>query len=469
MSPSSPAVPETASRPRRLPRALLVAAALAGLFALPAAGQVSVQSMIGRAVSDDTHNDAVTSAISRFRERDIDGARVILERIRSEDPKLPPSGVMMATLWLSANQVGPARMELDRTATVEPDDPEAYLVLADLAFQERRVTDSAVLFERATELTAKFDGNAKRKRDFLIRCHAGRAAVDEARERWDDALTEIQKWVDIDPDSASARQRMGTVLFRIERLGEALENFREAKKLDPTLRQPELMLASLHDQAKQPEAARTLVEEAVKAAGDDIAVRVNAANWFLVHGDAEAARENAAAALELDPKSLEARIVMGTIARVTRDFATAKQCFEDAHQQSPRNYSASDSLALVLAESGEKDDLQRALELAETNFAMVKDNQQLQVAAASTLAWVYYKTGRVADAERILTQIAQNNALTADSAYYIARILVDKGDKDQAKRILDQVMANDPVFANRGFAEELLDTLRDVPAADGGK
>lgn len=469
MSPSSAAAPGTAPLPRFLRRMLVMVAALAGAAPIPAAGQASVQSMIGRAVSDDTHNEAVTSAIARFRERDIDGARVILERIRSEDPKLPPSGVLMATLWLSVNQVGPARMELDRTAAVEPDDPEAYLVLADLAFQERRVTDSAVLFERATELTAKFEGNAKRKRDFLIRCHAGQAAVDEARERWEDALGEIQKWVDIDPDSASARQRMGTVLFRLDRLGEALENFREAKKLDPTLRQPELMLASLHDQAKQPEEARALVEEAVKAAGDDIAVRVNAANWFLVHGDTEAARENAAAALEIDAKSLDARLVMGTIARVTRDFETAKRCFEDAHTQSPRNYAASDSLALVLAESEQKDDLQRALELAETNFAMVKENQQLQIAAASTLAWVYYKTGRMADAERILTQIAQNNALTADSAYYVARILVDKGDKPQAKRILEQVMANDPVFANRGFAEELLDSLGDVPAADGGQ
>lgn len=468
MSPSS-AAPGTAPLPRLLSRVLVAAAALAGVAPVPAAGQASVQSMIGRAVSDDTHNEAITSAIARFRERDIDGARVILERIRSEDPKLPPSGVMMATLWLAVNQVGPARMELDRTAAVEPNDPEAYLVLADLAFQERRVTDSAVLFDRATELTATYEGNSKRKRDFLIRCHAGRAAVDEARERWDDALVEIQQWVEIDPDSASARQRLGTVLFRLGRVAEALENFREAKKLDPSLRQPELLLASLHDQAKQPEEARALVEAAVKAAGDDVTVRINAANWFLVHGDSEAARANAAAALDIDAKNLEARITMGTIARVTRDFETAKRCFEDAHQQSPRNYPASDSLALVLAESGEKEDLQRALELAETNFAMVKDNQQLQIAAASTLGWVYYKTGRMADAERILTQIAQNNALTADSAYYVARILADKGDKAQAKRILDQVMANDPVFANRGFAEELLETLRDVPAAEGGK
>jgi len=464
MFPSSSAVPGLRAAPRRpiaksVARAALGLALLAG-FAGPAAGQATVQSVIGRAVSDDTHNADVESAIARFRERDFDGARVILERIHSENPKLPPSGVMMATLWLSVNQVPAARLELDRTAALTPDDPEAYLLLADLAFQERRVTDSAVLFDRAAELTAAFDANAKRKRDFLIRSHAGQAAVDEARERWEDARAEILQWVEIDPDSANARQRLGTVLFRLDRIDEALENFREAKKLDPALRQPELLLASLHDQAKQPDKARELVEKAVEAAGGEVAVRVNAANWFLVHGDTAKARENAEAALEIDPKSLEGRLVLGTIARVTRDFDTALRCFEEAHNQSPRNYPASESLALVLAESEAKDDLQRAVELAETNFAMVKENQQLQVAAASTLAWVYYKLGRMADSERILAQIAQNNALTADSAYYVARILVDKGEKEQARRILEQVMANDPVFANRVVAEELLASLR---------
>lgn len=443
--------------------------AIAVAFGGQATAQVTVQTIIGRAVTDDTHSADVNNAINRFRDRDIDGARNVLERIHAEDPKVPPPGVMMATLWIAANQVPMARRDLDATVSKYPDDPEAYLLLADLDFQERRVTEAALLFERATALTEKFDSNAKRKRDFQIRCAAGTAAIHEARGEWEQALTQIQRWVEIDPDSSGARQRMANTLFQLDRPDEALESFREARKLDPTIRQPEMLLASLYDQTKKPEKARELVEAAVKAAGDDAGVRIAAANWFLVHGDVTAARENADAAMELDPKNLDGRLVSGTIARVNRDFPAAIRFFEEAHAQSPRSYPASESLALVLAESEDKDDVQRALEIAETNFAMVKDNAQLQIPAATTMAWVYYKLGRMADAEKILAQVAQNNALNADGAYYIARILTDKGEKDQARRLLEQVVGNEAMFANRGAAEELLETLREGGASAAGK
>jgi tetratricopeptide (TPR) repeat protein len=180
----------------------------------------------------------------------------------------------------------------------------------------------------------------------------------------------------------------------------------------------------------------------------------------LSHGDTAAARVNGDKAIELDPKNLEARIVNGTIARVARDFEGASKLFGEAHSQSPRNFVASDSLALVLAELPEKENVQRALEIAETNVAMVKDNPQLQVTSLTTLSWVLYKLGRMADAEKILAQISQNNALSADGAYYIAQILSDKGEKEQALRLLEQLMTNDPIFANRAAAEELQAELK---------
>ena len=444
------------------PRALLLLGLGVLAVGMPASApaQVTVQTLIGRAVTDDAHANEVNGAITRFRDRDIDGCRAMLERVHADDPKVPPPGVMMATLWLSVKQVAAARAELDQTVTKFPDDPEPYLVLGDLAFQERMVTDAAVLFDRAEELAAKFDSNAKRKRDFEIRCHAGKAAVHEARGQWETALADIQKWVEIDPDSASAKQRLGSAYFQLDKPDEALTAFGEAHDLDGKLPRKEMLLARLYDQGKKVDKARKLVEAAVQAAPEDAAVRLGAANWFLAHGDTVAARENGDKALDLDPKNLEARIVNGTIARVARDFESASKLFGEAHSQSPRNFVASDSLALVLAELPQKENVQRALEIAETNVAMVKDNPQLQVASLTTLSWVLYKLGRMADAEKILAQVSQNNSLSADGAYYIAQILSDKGEKEQAQRLLEQLMTNDPIFANRAAAEALQAELK---------
>jgi len=444
--------------------AIVLLGIVAALPARRVEAQVTAQTLIGKAVSDDAQNQEVTGAINRFRDRDIDGCRAILERVKSNNPKMPPPGVMMAMLWLSVNQLGPARAELEDTVVKFPKDPEPYLMLGDLAFQERRVTDADMLFREATRLSGEFAENAKRKRDFDIRCNAGSAAVAEARKQWEVAQKHLQAWIDLDPDNASAHQRMGIVLFQLSKPTESLEQFREAKKLDQKAVQPELAMARLYDDAKKRDTAKKLIEAAIKEAPKDSAVLLAAAQWYLGQNDLERAKAIAEDAIKLDAKSLEGKVVRGAIARVARDYATAEKFFYDAHVQSPGNFPASNSLALVLIESDDRESRQRSLEMAEANVAMHRENSPQQVNALTTLAWVYYKLGRREDAEKILAQITQNNALTTDGAYYIAKLLSDRGEKDRARQILENVLANEPMFATRPDATDLLAKLKkDAP------
>ncbi len=422
--------------------------------------QVTAQTLIGKAVSDDAANTEVTGAINRFRDRDIDGCRAILERVKSNNVKMPPPGVMMAMLWLSVNQLPPARTELEDTVVKFPKDPEPYLMMGDLAFQDRRVTDADVLFAKAKQLTADYTENAKRKRDFDIRYNAGSAAVAEARKQWETAQTHLTEWLTLDPDNASAHQRMGIVLFQLADPKKALEQFSEAKKLDPKAVQPELAMARLYDDAKKKDIAKKLIEAAIVAAPKDPAVLLAAAQWYLGQNDLDRAKAIADDSIKLDGKSLEGKVVRGAIARVSRDYVTAEKFFNEAHVQSPGNFPASNSLALVLIESEGKEMQQRALEMAEANAAMHGEKSSQQVNALTTLAWVYYKLGRREDAEKILSQITQNNALTTDGAYYVSKLLSDRGEKDRAKKILEEVLSNEAMFATRADATELLAKLK---------
>ena len=422
--------------------------------------QVTAQTLIGKAVSDDAANTEVTGAINRFRDRDIDGCRAILERVKSNNVKMPPPGVMMAMLWLSVNQLPPARTELEDTVVKFPKDPEPYLMMGDLAFQDRRVTDADVLFAKAKQLTADYTENARRKRDFDIRYNAGSAAVAEARKQWETAQTHLTEWLTLDPDNASAHQRMGIVLFQLADPKKALEQFSEAKKLDPKAVQPELAMARLYDDAKKKDIAKKLIEAAIVAAPKDPAVLLAAAQWYLGQNDLDRAKAIADDSIKLDGKSLEGKVVRGAIARVSRDYVTAEKFFNEAHVQSPGNFPASNSLALVLIESESKEMQQRALEMAEANAAMHGEKSSQQVNALTTLAWVYYKLGRREDAEKILSQITQNNALTTDGAYYVSKLLSDRGEKDRAKKILEEVLSNEAMFATRADATELLAKLK---------
>lgn len=219
-------------------------------------------------------------------------------------------------------------------------------------------------------------------------------------------------------------------------------------------------MARLYDDAKKRDTAKKLIEAAIKEAPKDPAVLLAAAQWYLGQNDLERAKAIAEDALKLDAKSLEGKVVRGAIARVARDYAAAERFFYDAHVQSPGNFPASNSLALVLIESDGKDSQQRALEMAEANVAMHRENSPQQVNALTTLAWVYYKLGRREDAEKILAQITQNNALTTDGAFYVAKLLSDRGEKDRARKILEEVLANEPMFATRPDAVDLLAKLK---------
>ncbi|MFM8734498.1 MAG: tetratricopeptide repeat protein [Pirellulales bacterium] len=439
---------------------LAVSCIVLAMTAVSARAQIDAQSLVGNAISDDSMNKEINNAIARFRDRDIDGCRAILERAKSTNAKLPPPGVMMATLWLSVNQVGPAREELENAATTSSGDPEAYLKLGDLAFGEGRITDAAVLFEKATALTAAFNENPKRKRDFEIRCNAGNAAVAERRRQWEKAQGLLAAWIALDPDSAGSRLRMGNALFQLGKEQEALAEFKEAKKIDKNAPLPELAMAQRCDEARKRDAAKKWIQDAMKAAPSDPAVQLFAARWYLQQNDLEAAKAAAELALKLDPKSLEGRFVRGLVARVARDYAAAEKFLNEAHFQSPGNFDVSNSLALVLIESDDDEAKRRALELADTNVAKYRENTPQQIPAVTTLAWVFYKLGRREDAERILEQVRRSNALSTDGAYYVAKILADRGEKDLARKILDEVLASDPMFATRSDAADLLAKLK---------
>ncbi|MFM7206616.1 MAG: tetratricopeptide repeat protein [Planctomycetaceae bacterium] len=437
-----------------------VVAAVAISASAQAQTQVTAQALIGNAVSDDTMNKEITNAIARFRDRDIDGCRAILERAKSNNPKLPPPGVMMATLWLAVQQLGPAREELESAAVKAPTDPEAYLKLGDLAFGEGRITDADVLFEKAGGLTAAFNENPKRKRDFDIRCAAGTAAVAERRRQWEKAQNELAKWIALDPDNAGSRLRMGNVLFQLGKEPEALAEFKEAKKIDKNAPLPELAMAQRNEEAKKRDAAKKWIQDAIKAAPTDPAVQLFAARWYLQQNELEAAKAAAETALKLDAKNLEAKFVRGLVARVGRDYTTAEKFLNEAHFQSPGNFDVSNSLALVLIESDDEEARRRALELADTNVAKYRENTPQQIPAVTTLAWVFYKLGRREDAERILEQVRRSNALSSDGAFYVARILADRGEKDLARKILEEVLANEPMFATKPEAADLLTKLK---------
>jgi Tfp pilus assembly protein PilF len=398
----------------------------------------------------------ITEAVTKFKERDFDGALKLLKEATKKDENLPPANIIMAEFFSQANIPQGARSALEQAVKDSPNDPEAYIIMGDIAMRERRVTEANLLYGKAASMIAEFKGSAKRKELFQPRILSGMAAVEEASGNWSGSQKQLEAWLALEPKSAAAMQRLARCLFQQKDAEGALKKLKESAKVEAATLTPEAILAQLYQQAGDKENAKKMMEAALAAAPNDLQTRLVAAQWALETGQIEKAQEQAAAAMQIDPRSLEAKILRGVVALFQKDYPAAERYFESAHLQSPRNFAASNNLALALIEQKNDAKRRRAAEYAENNA-----QQYPKVAeAASTYGWVLYKIGRLDDAEKAFQVAISGGQFSPDTAYYIARLSVDRGRNAQAKQWLEGALKSTQPFAMRQEAQALLDEIK---------
>jgi tetratricopeptide (TPR) repeat protein len=423
---------------------------------------LTVKNLIGDAVSlSNQQFPEVENAIARFKNLDLAGARDYLEAARKKSPKLPPTDLTLAKMFVIFRDYQRARAFLEKTVTENPGDPEAYLLLADLAFAEGRTTEAHALFEKADALTQQFTENEKRKQNFRIRVLAGRAAVHERRMQWPQAQDLLAQWVAIYPDnpeSAVAHQRLGSALFHLGKPTEALEEFRKARELKPETAHPYVWMGQLYTQAGKLVEARKSYEQAYAAEPEDEETAQSYAQWLIQQNDLDKAQQIAAALRQKSPESPTAILLDGVVAKMRNDVKAAEEALMKVLVLKPDNSVAINLLALILAESSNPSQLERALGYAQMNADRFPGNSQANI----TLAWVLYRMGRLQEGNATLQKVMQSNPnINADSAYLVAQILAQQNQKDKAAQILDQVLkqAAGGTFLYRRDAEALLKQL----------
>ncbi len=426
-------------------------ASVASLQAEP----ISVDKLEAPAADADKQEPEVAGAVEAFKNQDFDGALKLLQEAAKKHPDLPPPQVIMAQWFSQIKQGGAVRASLERAVIESPDDPEAYIILGDVALHAKRITEAELLYAKANSLLAGFTKSADRKKVLQPRVYSGLAAVAEARGDWPTAQQRLEDWLKIDPNNTASLQRLARALFQQKKTTKALDNLKAAAKADPNVLTPAARLAQFYEQAGDRDNAKKWMIYALQVAPKDLRTRLVATQWALETGQLKEAQQQAAAAMRLDPKSLEAKVLRGVIALFRKDYKAAETYFESAHLQSPGNFAASNNLALALVEQNSEAKRQRALEYAQSNARQYPNATE----AGSTYGWVLYKLGRIEEAEQVLRQTAAKGNFSADTAYYMARVSADRGRKDDARRLLESALKTTRPFSQRQEAEALLKKL----------
>ncbi|MDO4630265.1 MAG: tetratricopeptide repeat protein [Planctomycetia bacterium] len=424
------------------------------------------------------------AAFDDFRNMKFEDATAKLDKIRESDKDMAPSQLILAT-WLA--QITPpqpqaVRQAIEVAVTKHPNDPEAYVILAELNLQNSCVTEAEALFDKGATMNASFADSAKRKGEIQKRILIGQAQILALRGKRDEAIATLNNVLKLDEKNIGALNLLGLISFNAEDYDAAINAYTKAREIQPTLLLPQARVAMMCQQKGTDEGkslAAKYMKEAIAADAKDPQVRIVAAQWSLTIGKAAQAAQQADYAIQILAQQKtakpddalttglynEAKQLRGVIALFEKDYATAEKQFNEILAESPSNFAATNNLALALCEQADEAKQKKAVEYAQVN---VDRFGQQQPEVFSTAAWVMHKMGKYQECAQLLQRYIQltSGNMSSDVAYYLAANMEKLADNvsdaeqkanilKQAKEIITKTLENEAPFVMRPEAEAL--------------
>ena len=219
-----------------------------------------------------------------------------------------------------------------------------------------------------------------------------------------------------------------------------------------------MILGQLYSQDDDKEKAKKAYERAYQEDKSDIKVAQAYAEWLIQQDELDQAQAVAATLREQSSDSIVALLLDGIVAQMQGNAARAEQALTKALTNDPSNSTARNILALLLIESDDNADRERALSHAQVNAERFEKSVQANI----TLGWVLYKLNRGAEAQAALQKGIQSGQLQPDSTYLLAKILsTQEGQKEKAVLALERALQQKKgLFLFRRDAEILLSELK---------
>jgi tetratricopeptide (TPR) repeat protein len=268
----------------------------------------------------------------------------------------------------------------------------------------------------------------------------------------------------------------------LSQLAEVRENWKKAEALlrDPLQVTPEDLVDqqrlehALHARMKVDADVEACFRDALKAAPDDLSIRLEVAKLALQKGKLDIVKEQAEAALRIEAANAKlkpeqrrysgshvGRALRGLVALWKKNWPEAEKDFECIILESPNDFGARNNIALVLVEQNDAAKKRRALDFAEANYRDNKNNAD----ALSTLGWVYFRRGEFDQATLALDQAVKasgGNLTNPDTITYVAHSLHHHHREWEAKALLEEILKSDRAFSMKPEAQKLYEKVKDA-------
>jgi tetratricopeptide (TPR) repeat protein len=322
----------------------------------------TAESFFARALSRDPQSAAALFGVGRaaLAKHDYPRAVEYLERALAQDPRATIVHYPLALAYRG-------RGELDKA--------DAHLRLRgdnDATFPDPLVQELDALLESAM-------------------AYQSRGIQALGRGDWRQAEADFRKGIELGPDSASLRHRLGTALFLSGNLPAAIEQFESALRLSPDFAQAHYSLGVILASSGRYEEAIERFAAAVKDQPDYIEARLALADTLRGVGRAPEALRQYESISAIDPRVPEGRFGFAMTLVVLQRYREARDVLADGARLLPERTEFTQALARVLSAAPDSAvrDGPRALQLAQALLQRVRS-----VDALETLAMAQAEAGQ---------------------------------------------------------------------------
>lgn len=446
----------------------LLAVLLSAVTTLAWAQDAAPPAPQGDAASGDPALQAeLKKAVEFFTKSDFPKALEVLNALYKERPNIMPPRLIFAQWFAQANVPNAVKTSLEMATHETPNDPEAYILLGEISLRQRELTAAEALFDKAEALLAKYTANEERLKNLKISLYRNQAALYEVRARWTDMQSAVVKLLNTADQTPAMYRQLAVALFQQGDDAKAKEYLETATKLPggDTGMPVDGIMSRLYLMKNDVNKSKASLQEALNKNPTSPEVLSLAVTQTLNDNDIKSAMAFAEHLAKAKPDDNETKRIMGTVALYQEDYAKAEQQFQAIVLASPLDAAAINGLALALCEQNDPEKMRRAMEYAANNV----QKDQKNVEFLGTLAWVLIKSNRLADAQKVLQQIAAAGQINSATAYYLAEFAARSNNFAQAKSLLDAALKTPQPFFKRAAAQKLLEEVTPKVPAEGAQ
>lgn len=367
-------------------------------------------------------------------------ARKLVEFAAKKYPNAAWPATVIATAYTLGNFPAKAIALSNSAAEANPDDVELLKARGAAFYENGDMANALNNFNRIVRL-----------RPDLVEGHVKVGLVHLAKGDAGAARDALQRAIRLDSKHVIARLSLAGLDIQDKEWSNAIKIAREVEAEFPQVSEAYILQSTAHANLKQQAEAIAVLKRAEKTLPDSPQPIIELAKLHFNAKMEGLGFKTLKTWRETHPDNIPLALFLAESLMAFKKDQEAIAVYDQILSQTPGNLLAINNLANLLIDQ----DPTRGLKLAEKAYAFAETDANI----IDTFGWLLLKNGNVAKALEVLKKAFQIAPSSPEIHYHLAVALARSGDKSQAKRELERLLATQKIFAARKDAEALLQKM----------